>query len=53
MYLQMCAAFQIKEECGVATSVFFTFDICDFPKVDKGEIALGSDYGIGTNEINI
>ncbi len=53
VYLQMCAAFQIKEECGVATSVFFTSDICDFPKVDKGEIALGSDYGIGTNEINI
>ena len=52
-YLNLCSAFNLKEESGIATNVFFKNDICGFPKVKNGIITLKNKLGIGVNEINI
>jgi len=52
-YLNLCSAFNIEEESGIATDVFFNNDVCDFPKVSNGVIKIKNKFGIGINEINI
>ena len=52
-YLNLCSAFNLQEESGIATNVFFKNDICGFPKVKNGIITLKNKLGIGVNEINI
>ena len=52
-YLHMCAAFEIEEECGIATNTFFKSDIIDFPKAIKGIIDIDTKPGIGFDRINL
>ena len=52
-YLNLCSAFNIEEESGIATDVFFKNDVCNFPDSKNGIIKIGNKLGIGINEINI
>ena len=52
-YLHLASAFNISEESGIATNIFFNNDICDFPTPVYGIIKLDNDSGIGINEINL
>ena len=53
MYLHMSAAFQIEEECGIATNTFFESDIVDFPQPTKGRIKMNNKPGLGFEKINL
>ena len=50
-YLNLCSAFNLSEESGIATDLFFNNDLCDFPQAIEGTIKLDSNPGIGINEI--
>ena len=52
-YLHLCAALQIKDECGIATNVFFESDLCNFPSLENGRVNIDNSFGIGINEINL
>ena len=52
-YLHLCAALQIKDECGIATNLFFESDLCNFPSLENGRVNIDNSFGIGINEINL
>jgi len=52
-YLNLCSAFNIQEESGIATNILFNNDICNFPKVKNGVIKMKNQLGIGVDEIDI
>ena len=52
-YLHIASAFNLDEECGIATEVFFKEDICQFPFSSNGIIDINSSHGIGVDEINL
>ena len=52
-YLHLCAALEIKDECGIATNTFFESDLCNFPSLENGRVNIDNSFGIGINEINL
>ena len=52
-YLHIASAFNLNEECGIATEAFFKEDICQFPSSSNGIIDINGSHGIGVNEINL
>jgi len=52
-YLHLASAFNIDEECGIATQFFFDKDICQLPSPLNGVIKISDLSGIGINEINL
>ena len=52
-YLHITSAFNVEEECGIATEAFFESDICQFPSSLNGIIDINDSPGIGVNEINL
>ena len=52
-YLHMSAAFEINEECGIATNTFFKSDISDFPASVKGKVNIYNKPGIALDKINL
>ena len=52
-YLHMSAAFEIKEECGIATNTLFKSDISDFPATVKGKVNINNKPGIALDKINL
>ena len=52
-YINIASAFNVLEESGIATDIFFRNDVCDFPISKNGIIKLSSNPGIGINEINL
>ena len=52
-YMHLCSALDIKDANGIATNVFFESDLCAFPDVIDGTIAIDNKSGIGINAINL
>ena len=52
-YMHLSSSFNLKDECGIATDIFFESDLCSFPHLKNGEVVIGNEPGIGTNEVNL